>query len=173
VPYRDEVHVQWESAHFTLHPATPTPLFAQLAREIRARISTWNLPVGAKLPSVPMLAEHHSLSRETVTKAYDLLRSTGTIEVRRGAGCFVVQALPTVTVTPAPGSEVAVRPIRPGDVDATGSMAALTLLALVVMEPGKPPVAYDPMRTVVRFDGGRADDDDDGGKPRTSQHDQR
>jgi hypothetical protein len=31
-------------------------------------------------------------------------------------------------------------------------MAALTLLALVVIEPGQPPVAYDPMRTVVRFD---------------------
>jgi DNA-binding transcriptional MocR family regulator len=157
VPYRDGVHAQWESAHFTLHPATPTPLFAQLAREIRARISAWNLPVGAMLPSVPMLAEHHGLSRETVTKAYDLLRSTGTIEIRRGAGCFVAQALPTVTVTPPPGSEVGVRPIRPGDVDATGSMVALTLLALVVVEPGKPPVAYDPMRTVVRFDPGLAD----------------
>jgi DNA-binding transcriptional regulator YhcF (GntR family) len=163
VPYRDDVHAQWESAHFTLHPATPTPLFAQLAREIRAKISTWNLPVGAMLPSVPMLAERHGLSRETVTKAYDLLRSTGTIEVRRGAGCFVAQALPTVTVTPTPGSEVAVRPIRPDDVDATGSMVALTLLALVVMEPGKPPVAYDPMRTVVRVDTGPPNDGEAGG----------
>ncbi len=116
------------------------------------------------LPSVPMLAEHHGLSRETVTKAYDLLRSTGTIEVRRGAGRFVAQALPTVTVTPPPGSEVVVRPIRPDDVDATGSMVALTLLALVVTEPGKPPVAHDPMRTVVRLDAGPADD---GGNLRT------
>jgi hypothetical protein len=68
--------------------------------------------------------------------------------------------VPTVTVTPPHDSEIAVRPIRPGDVDATGSMTALTLLALVVTAPGKPPVAYDPMRTVVRFDAGPADGGD-------------
>jgi hypothetical protein len=35
-------------------------------------------------------------------------------------------------------------------------MVALTLLALVVIEPSKPPMAHDPMRTVVRFDAGLA-----------------
>jgi DNA-binding transcriptional regulator YhcF (GntR family) len=153
VPSRDDVHARWDSADFALYPSTVTPLFAQLAREIRSRIAAWDLPAGTMLPSVPMLAEKHGLSRETVRNAYDLLASAGTIEKKAGSGSFVAEALPIITVTLEPGSEAVVRPIRPGDVDLTGSMLAVTYQALVVTEPGKPPVAYDSMRTVVRTQG--------------------
>ena len=67
-----------------LYHESPMPLYLQLAREMRAHISCSRLPAAALLPSVPMLAERLGLSRDTVTKAYELLRDVGTIKARRG-----------------------------------------------------------------------------------------
>jgi DNA-binding transcriptional regulator YhcF (GntR family) len=147
---RDEAHAQWAKADLFLYPESPMPLYLQLAREMRAHISRLQLPAGALLPSVPVLAERLTLSRDTVTKAYDLLRDVGTIKARRGAGWFVSHAIPPVHITMEPGSYVYTRPIRPTDVD-TIKEEKVTLMAssLIVERPGKRPVAYDAMRAVV------------------------
>src|SRR5215472_8157694 len=115
---RDVAHAQWARADLVLYPESPMPLYLQLAREIRAYVSQSQLPAGALLPSVPMLAEQLGLSRDTVTKAYELLRDVGTIKARRGAGWFVTNAIPPVHLTFEPGSQVYARPIRPTDTDA-------------------------------------------------------
>lgn len=126
------------------------PLYLQLAREMRAQVSGLQLPAGALLPSVPVLAERLGLSRDTVNKAYELLRDVGTIRARRGAGWFVTDAIPPVYVTFEPGSHVYSRPIRPTDVDAIRDAKVKVMAsALIVETPGKRPVAYDAMRTVV------------------------
>lgn len=97
-----------------------------------------------------MLAERLSLSRETVTKAYELLRDVGTIKAKRGAGWFVAKAIPPVHVILEPGSTVYTRPIRPTDVDAIKDAKVKVMAsALIVETPGKRPVAYDAMRAVV------------------------
>lgn len=151
---REEAHAQWAKAYLFLYHESPMPLYLQLAREMRAHISRLQLPAGALLPSVPVLADRLSLSRDTVTKAYDLLRDVGTIKARRGAGWFVTQAIPPIHVTLKPRSQVYMRPIRPTDVD-TIKDEKVTLLAsaLIVDTPGKRPVAYDAMRTVVEGPG--------------------
>jgi len=147
---RDEAHAQWATADLVLYPESPMPLYLQLAREMRAHISQSGLPAGALLPSVPMLAERLSLSRDTVTKAYELLRDVGTIKSRRGAGWFVTRAIPPVHVTIAPGSRVYARPIRPTDTDAIKDPKVKVMAsALIVQTPGKRPVAYDAMRAVA------------------------
>jgi DNA-binding transcriptional regulator YhcF (GntR family) len=151
---RDDAHAQWAEADLVLYPESPMPLYLQLAREMRAHISRSQLSSGALLPSVPMLAERLSLSRDTVTKAYELLRDVGTIKARRGAGWFVTEAIPPVQVTLAPGSQVYTRPIRPTDTDAIKDAKVKVMAsALIVESPGKRPVAYDAMRAVVTSPG--------------------
>ncbi|MGB6453039.1 MAG: GntR family transcriptional regulator [Streptosporangiaceae bacterium] len=147
---RDAANAEWAGADLVLYPESPMPLYLQLAREMRAHVSRLQLPAGALLPSVPVLAERLGLSRDTVNKAYELLRDVGTIRARRGAGWFVTDAIPPVYVTFEPGSHVYSRPIRPTDVDAIRDAKVKVMAsALVVEMPGQRPVAYDAMRTVV------------------------
>ena len=147
---REEARAQWARADLFLYPESPMPLYLQLAREMRAHICRLQLPAGALLPSVPVLAERLTLSRDTVTKAYELLRDVGTIKAKRGAGWFVTHAIPPVHITISPGSQVYTRPIRPTDVNAIkDAKVALMASSLIVERPGKRPVAYDAMRAVV------------------------
>jgi DNA-binding transcriptional regulator YhcF (GntR family) len=148
---RDAVRAEWARTDLVLYPESPMPLYLQLAREMRAHISRLDLPAGALLPSVPVLAERLGLSRDTVTKAYVLLRDVGTIKARRGTGWFVTDAIPPVYVTFEAGTKVYSRPIRPTDTDAIRDVrVALMASAIIVETPRKRPVAYDAMRTVVR-----------------------
>jgi DNA-binding transcriptional MocR family regulator len=142
---------EWAGTDLVLYPESPMPLYLQLAREMRAQVSRLELPAGAALPPVSLLAEQLGLSHNTVTKAYVLLRDVGAIKARRGTGWFVSKAIPPVYVAIEPGSEVCARPIRPTDTDAIEDpRVALMASALVVETPGKRPVAYDAMRTVIR-----------------------
>jgi DNA-binding transcriptional MocR family regulator len=150
VPERDETHALWVDVDLVLYPDAPIPLFAQLARGIRFRIAHWGLPAGALLPSEPAFAEQYNLSRETVGRAYRLLRDAGAIQSRRGVGWFVSEQIPLRSVTVAPGTTISARPIRPGDLDTIQNRTVMLMTgSLIVEEPGKQPVAYDPMRTLI------------------------
>lgn len=147
---RSEVNAQWADAAFVLYPESPVPLYVQLAAAIRRRIARWELQTDAMMPSEPMFAELHGLSRETVNRAYRLLREAGVIRSKRGVGWFVATALPTIYVSVAPGSKIYMRNVLPGDVDGNPAPPPVLLAtALIVEEPGKSPVAYDPMATVA------------------------
>jgi DNA-binding transcriptional MocR family regulator len=151
VTERDEANALWVGASdLVLYPDAPIPLFAQLARAIRFRIANWGLPAGSLLPSEPAFAEQHNLSRETVARAYRLLRDAGTITSRRGVGWFVSEEIPVASVPVEPGTTISARPIRPGDVDTIRNRVVMLMTgSLIVEEPGRPPVAYDPMRTII------------------------
>jgi DNA-binding transcriptional MocR family regulator len=150
VTERNEVHAQWAEAGLVLYPESPVPLYVQLAAAIRRRVARWELQEGALLPSELTFAEMHSLSRETVNRAYRLLREAGVIKAKRGVGWFLVRPLPTTYVPVPPGSKVYMRNVLPGDVQGSPQPPPVLLAtALIVEEPGKPPVAYDPMATVA------------------------
>jgi DNA-binding transcriptional MocR family regulator len=133
-----------------LYPESPVPLFAQVARAIRRRIAEWGIEPGAMLPSEPVFAEQHDLSRETVRRAYELLGRLGTIKSRRGVGWFIVEDLPMMYVAPEPGSRIYARPLAPADRDET-LVANVHLLGLpvIVENPDGQTIAYDSMRTVI------------------------
>jgi DNA-binding transcriptional MocR family regulator len=151
VSERDQAHALWVGGgDIVLYPDSPIPLFAQVARHIRFRIADWGLPAGSLLPSEPVFAEQHGLSRETVARAYRLLRDAGTIKSKRGVGWFVTEALPVSYVTVAPGTRISARPAKPGDVDTIKNRQVMLMTGSLVVEgPGEPPVIYDPMRTVI------------------------
>ena len=78
----------------TLDVSSSTPLHRQIYFEVRKAILDGRLRPGARLPASRALACDLSVSRNTVTSAFDQLAAEGYIEARTGAGSFVPSHLP-------------------------------------------------------------------------------
>jgi GntR family transcriptional regulator len=72
-----------------LNPASPLPLYQQLAELLSRDISSGELKEGERLPSEPELAKRHRIGRPTVRQATEQLVQRGLIERRRGSGTYV------------------------------------------------------------------------------------
>jgi GntR family transcriptional regulator len=70
----------------------PTPLHAQLERNIRVAIASQRLHPGDQLPTVRQLAVALRINANTVAKVYSHLERTGALETRRGVGTFIADA---------------------------------------------------------------------------------
>jgi GntR family transcriptional regulator len=64
-------------------------LAVYIARRVLEMIRAGKLPVGARLPSEPRLAEMFQVSRNTLREAIRLLIAQGVLEARKGIGTFV------------------------------------------------------------------------------------
>ena len=74
-----------------LDPASPLPLYYQLADELAEEIRTGRHSPGARIPSEHQLAARYRLGRPTVRQATEVLVRRRVVERRRGAGTFVVE----------------------------------------------------------------------------------
>jgi len=74
---------------FDVDPTSPTPIYAQLDRSIRAAIATGELQPGTQLPTVRQLAVDLAVNANTVARVYAQLERDGILETRRGVGTFV------------------------------------------------------------------------------------
>ncbi|MFF0572902.1 GntR family transcriptional regulator [Streptosporangium saharense] len=63
--------------------------YQEIAAELRERISSGSLPMGAAVPSENELRERHGASRNTVRQALAVLEREGLIVARHGKGRFV------------------------------------------------------------------------------------
>ena len=77
---------------FTVDSKSPTPIYAQLDRAIRAAIATGELEPGSQLPTVRQLAVDLAVNANTVARVYAQLERDGVLETRRGVGTFVREA---------------------------------------------------------------------------------
>lgn len=68
------------------------PKYVQIADDIAARIRHGELEPGDRLPGQDALAEEQEVSKQTVERAYRLLRTDGLVEARRREGTFVTEA---------------------------------------------------------------------------------
>ena len=71
-------------------PAADGPLYRLLATRIARLADTGELPAGLRLPAERDLAAALSVSRNTVTAAYQVLRDEGMAESRQGVGTRIV-----------------------------------------------------------------------------------
>jgi GntR family transcriptional regulator len=67
----------------------PTPIFAQLIKQIKSAVLTENLRPGDTLPSIRQLANDLELNNKTVAKAYRLLERDSVIQTRGYRGTFI------------------------------------------------------------------------------------
>jgi DNA-binding transcriptional ArsR family regulator len=74
--------------------------YRQLARILRDRIRSGQLPAGGRMQSEKDLHDEFGLARETVRRALAVLRAEGLVEVRHGHGTYVVEAPPIVDLFP-------------------------------------------------------------------------
>jgi DNA-binding GntR family transcriptional regulator len=81
---------------YHLDPSDPTPVFRQIARQIRADIRTGVIPAGATLPTREELTEAFGVSPATVAKAISVLHDEG-LTVSRYRKGTIVRATGTAT----------------------------------------------------------------------------
>jgi GntR family transcriptional regulator len=74
-------------------PASETPIFAQVAASVRADAAAGRLRAGDKLPSAREVAASLGVNLHTVLRAYQSLREEGLVDMRRGRGAVVTEAV--------------------------------------------------------------------------------
>jgi GntR family transcriptional regulator len=72
-----------------IDPAEPTPLYLQVAAEIRRAIAEGEARPGERLPLAKDLAKVLGVNSNTVLRALRTLRDEGLLEFRRGRGITV------------------------------------------------------------------------------------
>jgi GntR family transcriptional regulator len=80
------------------------PLYAQIARRLRAQIQAGTYPAGSRIPSEHELASRFNVGRPTVRQATQLLVEERVLERRRGSGTYVSGAPREVDLFSAGGT---------------------------------------------------------------------
>lgn len=83
-----------------------TPMYRQIAEDLREQIDSGALEPGQRLPTELELQGHYGASRNTVRDAIKWLTTLGLVETRPGSGTFVVQKIDpfVTTLTSDPSS---------------------------------------------------------------------
>jgi GntR family transcriptional regulator len=74
-----------------LDPASPDPIYAQIAASVRRDVATGRLRPGDRLPGARDLAGVLGVNLHTVLRGYRELREEGVVELRRGRGAVVTE----------------------------------------------------------------------------------
>lgn len=69
----------------------PRPVFEQIADDLRERIKSGRLPVGAQLPSQAVLADEYGVAINTLRSALKELTAEGVISTQSTRGTFVMK----------------------------------------------------------------------------------
>lgn len=74
-----------------ISPRDGTPIYQQIANQIKYQAASGRLEAGRQLPTVRKLAEQLTVNPNTVARAYRELEAAGVLTTRRGSGTFVAE----------------------------------------------------------------------------------
>ncbi|GGZ25504.1 GntR family transcriptional regulator [Echinicola pacifica] len=74
-------------------PNSRIPKYRQIVNSITEDVNHGKLDIGFRIPSINELSEHYYVSRDTVEKAYNILKKEGVIESKKGRGYFIANTL--------------------------------------------------------------------------------
>ncbi len=77
-----------------IDPDATVPKFRQIQDQLRTAILQGNLRGGTRLPASRVLADELAMSRPTIVRVLENLKSEGYLETRQGSGTFVTKDLP-------------------------------------------------------------------------------
>lgn len=77
------------SGNFVINTSVSIPVYKQVISQIEQKIISGEYAPGYQLPSMNELALDLDISKETIKKAYSILRDKGVIEPRQGKGFYV------------------------------------------------------------------------------------
>lgn len=80
-----------------IDPNSAVPLFAQIAASIRTDAAAGRLRPGERLPAARDVATSLGVNLHTVLHAYQELRDEGLVEMRRGRGAVLTDAVTQLT----------------------------------------------------------------------------
>lgn len=138
--------------HDALSLGADAPVSLQLAVAMRWAIIQQQVPEGTQLPSEPDMAEWFGISRDTVSRAFGVLRHAGIIATRRGKGHFVIHVPEFVHIELPPGTIVTVRrPTTAADRAAIEAGSQLYSPVVEILRPGEPPEIRDSACVQLEF----------------------
>ena len=76
-----------------IDPTSDEPLFAQVAASVRMDAAAGRLRPGDRLPAAREVADALGVNLHTVLRAYQDLRDEGLVDMRRGRGAVVTDAV--------------------------------------------------------------------------------
>lgn len=74
-----------------IQTGSPTPIYRQIAEQVRLAVASGRLAVDEALPSVRQLAEELVVNPNTVARAYADLAREGVVDSHPGRGVFVAR----------------------------------------------------------------------------------
>ena len=77
------------SLQFKIDPVSRIPVYKQIINQVQDNISKGDFKVGKFLPSMNELANELQISKETVKKAYSILRDNKLIDSAQGKGFYI------------------------------------------------------------------------------------
>jgi DNA-binding transcriptional regulator YhcF (GntR family) len=98
-----------EAPRMQVDYASGEKVYLQIARAIRDRIISGDLPVGAQIPSGNQIKQEWGVNRLTGAQAVEELRKAGLVATRPGVGTFVAATPASQVVVLRPGDRVTAR----------------------------------------------------------------
>lgn len=89
-----DVQMSFIESIVELDRSSSESLYSQLYADLRTAIVNGELPRGTRLPATRVLAQQIDISRNTVIKAFDQLRSEGYLNSQVGSGTYISERLP-------------------------------------------------------------------------------